>query len=200
MFFLFILVIITLSIITSKIRIQIVDLKFTSQKLDNRHMNKHYKFIITLCIFYNIPILKLKITEKDIKKIENNEKLKQKIKQQKKEITKKINKKSVKILKELKNIKLNIKDINLKIKLGTEDAALTAVIIPIISTVISMFLKNNITKFTNQIFSVQPVYINENIINISLDSVFEIEVLLIINTLIIINKKYNRCNKKVIKM
>lgn len=194
--FLLILLIIFLIIITLKIKIQIINLKFSSRKLNNRFFNKKYKIIITFCTFYRIPLLKFEINEKSIKKLKDNEKIKQKIKKQQQEIKNYINKESFKYLKELRKIRFNIKDIDLKINIGTEDAALTSVIIPTISTILAFFLRKRITKFTNQIFSVQPIYINENMVNISLNLLFELNVILIINALMLINKQKKQINKK----
>ena len=79
---------------------------------------------------------------------------------------------------------------NLNIALGTEDAAITAFIIPIISTFIAMFLSKRVQRYNNnQKFSIQPVYINQNLINIEFSGIFQIKMIHIINTICIVKRK-----------
>ena len=100
------------------------------------------------------------------------------------------------------NIKLNnkkiqkiinknkIKEINLKILIGTENASLTAFIIPAISTFIAMFLSKQIRQYNEkQVFCVAPVYIDKNLINVKFSGIFQIKMIHIINTICIVNKK-----------
>ena len=92
--------------------------------------------------------------------------------------------------KEIKNIKIEIDEMNLNISLGTEDAAITAFIIPIISTFIAIFLSRKVKKYNdNQKFSIQPLYINQNLINIEFSGIFQIKMIHIINTICTLNKK-----------
>ena len=134
-----------------------------------------------------IPILKIKLNSK---KIINNQKLQEKIKQQKTKIIE--NKANVdkELIKSLKNIKTEIKEINLKISIGTENAALTAFTIPVISTFIAIFLSKQIKKYNaKQVFLVEPVYLDKNLLNIEISSIFQIKMIHIINTICIVNKK-----------
>ena len=90
----------------------------------------------------------------------------------------------------LKNIRTEIKEINLKISIGTENASLTAFVIPVISTFIATFFSKQINKYNNkQSFLVTPVYIDQNLINIEGSGIFEIKMIHIINTICIVNKK-----------
>ena len=93
-------------------------------------------------------------------------------------------------IKALKNIKIQVEKINLKILIGTENASLTAFIVPVISTIIAITLREQIKKYNeNQKFLIQPIYINQNLINIECSGIFEIEMIHIINTICIVNKK-----------
>lgn len=188
MFFLFILLIIILMIITIKIKIHFEDFKFNSQ--NKKYLDKNYKVKIIIYIFNFIPIFKLKITNNKIEKALKNEKVRQVIDKQKIDILE--NKKDIdlKLLKEIKNIKIDIHEINLNILLGTENSAITAFIIPIISTFIAIFLSKNVKKYNDkQIFSVNPLYINQNLLNIEFSGIFQIKMIHIINTICILNKK-----------
>ena len=188
MFFLFILLIIILMIITIRIKIKLENFEFSSQ--NKEHLNKNYKAEIIIYTLNLIPILKFKITNKKIKKIFNNEKIKKAIDMQKTKIIENKKDIDIKAIKEIKNIKIEINEMELNILVGTEDASITAFIIPIISTCIAIFLSRKVEKYNDkQVFSIKPIYINQNLINIEFSGIFQIKMIHIINTICIINKK-----------
>ena len=188
MVFLLILLIIILMIITIKIKIKFKDFEFSSQ--NKEHLNKNYKIEIIIFTFKFIPILKLKVTNKKINKALSNEKIRKAINEQKTKIIENRKDIDIEAIKEIKNIKMEIDEMNLNISLGTEDAAITAFIIPIISTFIAIFLSQKVRRYNdNQKFSIQPVYINQNLINIQFSGIFQIKMIHIINTICIVNKK-----------
>ena len=171
--------------ITIKIKFQIQNLKISTN--EKQHLNKEYQIKMVVYTLGFIPILKIKLNGK---KIINNQKLQEKIKQQKTKIIE--NKANVdkELIKSLKNIKTEIKEINLKISIGTENAALTAFTIPVISTFIAIFLSKQIKKYNDkQVFLVEPVYLDKNLLNIEISSIFQIKMIHIINTICIVNKK-----------
>lgn len=178
--FIVFLVFILFIMLFSKIRIQIINLKFTSE--NKKHLNDNYKIIIKLCLFGKIPIFKSKINKEKIDKSKVLEKIKN-INFNQIQIKDNINKTS---LKALKNIKIEINNINLNIELGTENSALTAIIIPTISTFINIFLGRKVKDYNKQIFIIKPIYINENLINIALSGIFEIKMIHIINIISIL--------------
>ena len=186
--FLLILLIIILMIITIKTKIRFKDFEFSSQ--NKEHLNKNYKIEMIIYTFNFIPILKLKVTNKKINKVLSNEKIRKAINEQKTKIIENRKDIDIEAIKEIKNIKIEIDEINLNISLGTEDAAITAFIIPIISTFIAIFLSQKVEKYNdNQKFSIQPVYINQNLINIEFSGIFQIKMIHIINTICMVNKK-----------
>ena len=188
MVFLLVFLIIILIILTIRVKFEFIDFEFTS--LSKKHLNKNYKIKITIYIFEKIPILVLKITNEKIQKAMKNEKLKKVVKKQEIKIIE--NKKNIDkdLIKSLKNIKLQVEEMNLQISLGTEDASITAFIIPIISTIIAMFLGKKVKKYNNkQVFSITPIYINQNLINIQFSGILQIKMIHIINTICIVNKK-----------
>ena len=96
----------------------------------------------------------------------------------------------------IKSLKIELNEMDLKILIGTENAGMTAFIIPIVSTFLAMFLSKKISRYNNkQIFSVTPVYINENLINIEFSGIFQIQMIHIINTICIFNKKKRKGDK-----
>ena len=142
-------------------------------------------FLYVFFIIFNI-----KINNKTINKILKNQKVKEKIKEEQTKIIE--NKANIdkELITSLKNIRTEIKEINLKISIGTENASLTAFVIPVISTFIATFFSKQINKYNNkQSFLVTPVYIDQNLINIEGSGIFEIKMIHIINIIYILTKK-----------
>ncbi len=188
MFFLFIILMIMVIFITIKIKFEIQNLKISTN--EKPHLNKKYQIKIVIYTLGFIPILKIKLNNQKIKKIINNQKIKEKIKQQETKIIE--NKANIdkELITSLKNIKTEVKEINLKIRIGTENASLTAFTIPVISTFIAIFLSKQIKKYNDkQVFLVEPVYLDKNLLNIEISSIFQIKMIHIINTICIVNKK-----------
>ncbi len=186
MVFLFVCIAIILFVIIlifSKIRIQIINFKFNSQL--QRHINKDYKIIIKLNAFGLIPIFKINITKTKLEKIKWKEKIKN-IDFKLLEDNYKLDKR---ILKAMKNLNLSIKNINLHIDIGTENASLTSIIVPAISTIIAIVFRKKVKKFENQIFIINPIYQNQNLVNLTVSGIFEIKMSHIINIIYILNKK-----------
>ena len=174
--------------ITIKIKFEIQNLKISTN--EKSHLNKKYQIKIVIYTLGFIPILKIKLNNQKIKKIINNQKIKEKIKQQETKIIE--NKANIdkELITSLKNIKTEVKEINLKIRIGTENASLTAFTIPVISTFIAIFLSKQIKKYNDkQVFLVEPVYLDKNLLNIEISSIFQIKTIHIINTICIVNKK-----------
>ena len=74
MVFIFVLILIIVLLVFSRIRIEVINFKFSSQT--KRHINKDYKVIIKLCILKKIPILKVNITKTKLEKMKIKEKIK----------------------------------------------------------------------------------------------------------------------------
>ena len=188
MVFLLIFLLIILIILTMKIKVEFKNIKVTS--LGKKHIDRDYEIKLILCIFQKIPIFKIKINNERVKKAIENEKVMNKIKEQEVKIIENRKKFDKEFIKDLKNINLEIKEINLKVLIGTENASLTAFIIPVVSTAIAMTIRKHIKKYNKkQQFLVLPIYINQNLINIECSGIFEIKMIHIINTICIVNKK-----------
>lgn len=185
MVFLFILIgigIFSIVLIFSKIQIQIVNLKFSSEK--PRHINSNYQIIIKLLILKKIPVFKVSITKNKLEKVKLKEKVQQ-VNWQKLQSTN-LEKDALKAIKELK---LDVKNINLNIELGTENACFTSILVPAISTAISIWLGRKIKNYENQIFIIKPVYLNQNFVNILISGIFEVKMKHIISMLYVLNEK-----------
>ena len=167
----------------SKIQIKIENFKFTSETI--RHINTDYKFVIKLYIFSKIPVLKISITKKFLERL----KLKEKMKTFEMDFIENKLKVDKDILKAMKKLDVNIKKLNLRIDLGTENASFTSILIPILSTVISMLLRNRIKDYKSQHYIINPIFTNQNLINIELSGIFEIKMIHIIDSIYVLNKK-----------
>lgn len=188
MVFLLIFLIIILAIITIRIQIKLTNIEFSSS--NKEHFNKNYLVEIKLYIFNLIPILKFKITNDTILKLINNEKIKKELKKQEIKLVENRKDIDLKTINSLKNIKVQIDEMRLDVTVGTEDASITAFIIPIISTIIAIFLSRQVQEYNDkQIFSIKPIYINQNLINIEFSGIFQIKMIHIISTICILNKK-----------
>lgn len=189
-FIVFIIIIFIIILLFSKIRIEINNFKFSSQA--KSYINEDYKIKISLYLLNIIPILKINITRSKLEKI----RLKEKVKDINFKIIKNKNKFDRKFFGVIKKIKVNIKKINLSIDIGTENAGLTAIITPIISTVIAIILKDKINNTKKQVFKINPIYINQNLINIMFSGIFDIRINHIITVIYNLNKKLGRSRKQ----
>ena len=190
MAFLFILLIIAILInviILSKIQIQIKNVHFNSSKPKGK-LDANYKIIIIVYILKKIPILKINVTQSKLKKL----KLKEKVRQAEIDIIQNKKKIDKEILQELRKIKVQIKYWNLELLLGTEDAKITALIVGYLSIFLGIYLNKKISKHENKKFSIQPVYIGQNILKLIFEGIFEIKTVNIINIIWNLKKKERR--------
>lgn len=173
MVFLFICILIldiTLIIYFSNIQVEINNLKFSS--VTQEHINNDYRVLIKWRILSKIPIKKIIITQSKLEKINIKEKMKN-IDLNKFKNSNIVDKKNIKAL---KNLNIEIEKLNFYIDIGTENAMLTAIIVPTISTLISVIINNNIKDYNDAKYIVNPIYINQNIINIIFSGIFELKI------------------------
>lgn len=186
MVFLFVLVallIILLILVFSKIQIQLLNFELSS--INKIHVNPTYEGELKWYIFSKIPIIKIKLNKNNIKKFKLKEKFIDfdiKIWEERKKFDKDF-------FKIIRKLKFYIKQLNLKIDIGTENAALTSIIVPIISSVIALFLRNKIRTNEEEYFMIQPIYKNQNYLNIELSGIFEMKMNHIINIIYLLIKK-----------
>lgn len=142
-------------------------------------MNKDYKIMIKLYVLGLIPILKINITKTKLEKMKN---IDLHFLENKPSLDKEI-------FKAIKELNISIKNINLNVDIGTENASLTSIIVPVISTAIAILLRKKVKNFENQTFIINPIYRNQNLVNIYISGIFEIKMSHIINIIYILNKK-----------
>ena len=187
MVFLFILLLIIILLAFSKIQIEVLNLKYKS--IEKRHLNQNYEIVLILKILDKIPIFKLKIDKKKLEKLKKKEKLQKRVNEINLKIIENKNKFYKNVLEAIKKANIETKKINLKIEIGTENAFFTSLLIPVISTIVSILIRRKIKNIEKQRFIVNPIYCNQNNANIEISGIFEIKMIHIINIIYILNKK-----------
>ena len=160
----FFLLLILMSI---NVKIEIENLKFIVPKINGRYTNKDSKILLKIYI-----LKKIKIAEINLKKINlNNEKFKNKIQSQIKQ-----EKFNINAINFFKNNNYILEKMNLKIIVGTEDAAITVIGVGIIASLISIFFHNKIFDINKQKYEVLPIYENKSMLKIEFDGIFTFKI------------------------
>lgn len=161
MFFLFILVIFTILIIaihTSKIGIDIKNLIIDTDAEEK--INKDGKIYVYLLLFN-----KIKLFRKNVRNIPMKD-----VKFETSDFDIKIFKnKDIKInyLELIQNINIDIKNIDLNVNIGTEDAGITAILVGILAGILGIIIKK-------PKYQILPIYANRNLLKINLNGIFTI--------------------------
>ena len=92
---------------------------------------------------------------------------------------------------DIKNLKLELMYLNVKVKIGLEDVILTSSLVFIISTAISILLPHIIKTYNsgNYIYEILPLYVNKNSYYIKLHCIIQLKIVHIINIIYIYLKK-----------
>ena len=189
LFILLILCILLLIIVFSKIRIDVKKFEYCSA--NKKHINPNYYLQLSWIILNKIPIIKIKLNKYTVKKLKLKDKFVD-IDIKMWEERKKLDKETISII---KKIDFAIRKLKLKIDIGTENSAITSLLIPIISTLISFLLRNKMKTKEEQTYIVQPIYKDQNYLNITISGIFDIKMNHIINVIYLLSRK----NKKGVK-
>lgn len=186
-FLLLIIVLLTLLFLIafSRIKINIKNIKFTSYKVEERHLQEDYDVEVKLYVLKFLRILKINITKEKLEKL----RLENKIKKLEKKLILKDVKFDVNVFDVLKNLKIIFEELNLKVEIGTENSALTSIIFGIVSGIIPFVLRNQIKNIEKQKIDIKLIYLNQNLLNIELNCIFNIKMIHIIYVMYILNKK-----------
>lgn len=188
--FLFILLIIIELIIFSKIKIEFQNIQFSSEA--KPHLKNSYSILLKWCIFSKLPIVTIKIDKKKLEKWKVKDKLEEagtKLVVDRNQFDKNFFKLSKTAI---KSLKFESSKLDLEVEYGTENAALTAILLPFFSTLITLFIQNKqnkCKKIMPYYFKMQPVFKNQNIIKFSFSGIFELKMIHIINTICMLIKK-----------
>lgn len=161
LFFLFILVIFTILMIaihTSKIGIDIENLIIDTDAEEK--INEDGKIYVYLLLFN-----KIKLFRKNVRNIPMKD-----VKFEASDFDIKIFKnKDIKInyFELIRNINIDIKNIDLNVKIGTEDAGVTAILVGIFAGILGIIIKK-------PKYQILPIYVNRNLLKINLNGIFTI--------------------------
>ena len=182
MFFLFIMLLIIFLVIaihTSKIGIEIENLQLDTQR--TKKLNEECKIYVYLIILKKIKLFKkdtrnAKFINKglDVKLLKNKDL--------------KIDYKDL-----IKNTKLEIEKFNLNLQIGTENAALTAMLVGVISTFIGIVIRK-------PKYQIIPIYVNKNFLKINFEGIFTINLMHYVYNEIFKKKRDKKDNKATIKV
>ncbi len=188
--------IIFLGLITTKIRLKIVDLEFDSSNRKGGYLNEKFLIILKIYLFDKIPVFKIKINKAKIEKMKNSNSL-NKIKDEfNQKLIKNENDFDKDLLFAIYKFPFGIYNSNLRLDIGTEEILITTFLIPIISTFISLILKKY-AKNNYQRFEIKPIYQEKNVLKLEFRGIFEIKMIHIINTICILKKKKRRVKENV---
>lgn len=184
LFILFITIL--LIFLTITIKVEFENIKINLPKIGGKILEEDNKILMKIYV-----LKKIKIFEKDLKKVKLDD---QKIKSRLDKITRKNSelKTNINVLEIFLKDNYRIEKMNLNIYVGVEDAAITAVGVSIISSLISFFIRNKIEN--KQTYKVVPVY-NANRLKVEFNGIFTLNIVNIIN--IINSLKKGRVKKNV---
>ena len=147
-----------------QIKINIKNYLFSFPKENKNNSNSIYLKIYVFRFF--------KIAKLDLKKINSNSKIKNRFNDFQNSLKKDLPNKNFEFLKIIKMINIGIENLDLKILLGTQDASTTAILVGIVSSILSFILKEKINNLNKQKYIVNPIYDNKNIFKIELSGIF----------------------------
>lgn len=156
------IIIVGIAIHTSRIGIDIKNLTINTENPKGKKINKESQIYVYLLVFG-----KIKLFKKDVKKMKQPDLKLEKGKMDVdikilKNVELKINYKEL-----LQNIDIDIKKVDLKAQIGTQDAALTAILVGIASSILGIIIKK-------PQYEVHPVYANKNILKIKIECIISI--------------------------
>ena len=168
MFFIFILIFLIFlvaAIWKSKLQIKVYNLDISTER--EERIKRNFEIYLSIVIFNKIEIFKTDIKKLKNKKINLGSVIERAQKLQQRDSKQALLKD---LLVSLKNFEFEIKKANLNLEFGTEDAATTAILIGVISSVLGIILRN-------QKFEIIPIYKDKNILNLKLNCIFRVNLI-----------------------
>ena len=148
------------------IKLEIKKLKISLPKNQEKITNEDNKISLKIYV-----LKKIKIAEFNLKKIDlKSDKVKNRIQKQLEG-----NKFNLDTIKLLNKVSYMVEKMNLKICLGVEDAAITAISVGIGYTFISNFISGKISNYDCIKYEINPIYRNKNILKLELDSIITLK-------------------------
>lgn len=164
-FILLILILVGVTIWNSKIEVKIENLDISTARKEI--IRKDFEIYISIIAFNRITVFK-----KNAKKIKSKKINLGSVLETTRKIRQKTNKRALfkDLIISLKDFKFETKKADIKVEVGTEDAALTAILVGTIASFLGIILKG-------QKFKILPIYEDKNILNIKLDGIFRVNLI-----------------------
>jgi hypothetical protein len=149
----------------SKLELKIHNLDISTDRKEK--IKRNFEIYLSIIVFNKIKLFKVNLKKIKTKKINLGTVL---------ERAKKLEEKGdkvkwiIELIKSLSNFKIEIKEVDLKAEIGTEDAAITAILVGIISSILGIILKS-------QKFEVLPIYQDKNVLNVKLNCIFRLNLI-----------------------
>lgn len=179
---LFLVVFIILGLIFSKIKIVI-----NRVELDNTICEQGYlrqlDGKLKVYLYGIVKVLSISLNKERIQKVSKSKLFnKDKLKRIEGKIIKNV---SMKEIKEIKNVKLNLEKLDMNLNLGTNDVIITSFLIFIISNIVTFVVVKNINKNNKKQYHyiINPCYQNKNVFILDVSCVISIKAVHIINML-----------------
>ena len=168
------LLVFILSMSNIKIKIEKLQISNISGKFKALFISK-----IGIFVFNKFKIFEIKIDDKKVKDIFKNRKLN--IKKLKYNDTVRL----------IKNYEVYLEKLNIDGYLGLEDAAYTAYSVSLINIIIGFFLASKIysNNKSNYRYNINPLYLNQNLVNIEINCIISIKIVNIISMILSVLKK-----------
>jgi hypothetical protein len=189
MFFLLVIIIIIslifLVLLVSDLEINVEKIQLNTIK---KPMIENILIYIKLKIFNKITFLKIKIDNKKIEKMKKSKFVNSKL------LRKIIYKQ--KIIKIVKDLDINLEQINLKLVIGLIDTMATILSIPILSTIISIIIAKTTKEYKKEKckYTIIPNYSKNLVIKIQLDCIISLKLVNIMNVIYILLKEGSEKN------
>ena len=165
-----IFVIISVLFITLRIELEFINVRVNIPKKKNRYLNENYKIKFRLYLFRKIKIFDIDIVKTKLERA----KIKKQIKGLENKLKQNKNNFDLDFIKFIKLINIRIKQMNLKIRVGADNAAITAILVGIGYLLCSNLFKNKINNFEEQKYVIEPIY-NKKILNIKFEGIFFVD-------------------------
>ena len=164
-FILFIIILFAIIIWNSRLQLKIYNLDFSTARKER--VSKDFEIYLGIVIFKKVEILRI-----NLKKIKNKKMNLGTVLEKAQKLEGKNNKQEmvIELIKGLKDFDFEIVKADLKVKIGLQDATLTAISVGIIASILGIILKK-------QKFEILPVYQDKNILNIKLNGIFRVNLI-----------------------
>ena len=161
------------------VKLEIENIKISLPKNQGKISNKENKVLLKIYI-----LKKIKIAEINLKKIDlKSDKVKNRLQEQFK--GNKLNLDTIKLLNKVNYI---IEKLNMKVYIGIEDAAITAISTGVGYIFLSNFIREKISNYNNIEYEIIPIYQNKNIFYLELDSIITLKMENIIDIIKLLKK------------